>query len=129
MTTQSKLTVKVDRMRIFANHGVFDMERSVGNEFEVTVMVDYPVTDAALTHDSLQGTLNYVRLISIIKHEMGIPARLLEHVAARMITTIRREFAQAETVVVEIVKLMPPIAGISVSGVSIRLTSEPPGLH
>lgn len=53
-----KLTtsVEIERLAVRARHGVFDQERKVGNDFEVTVRVDYPWD---IDSDSLDGTLNY----------------------------------------------------------------------
>lgn len=53
-----KGTVEINGLRIFARHGVLPQERQVGNLFEVSAHLVYPM-DRALEHDDLGGTLNY----------------------------------------------------------------------
>lgn len=109
-------TIRVDRMKCHAHHGVGDDERLIGNDFEVSIEVKACISDG-LVHDDLKGTVNYARLIEIIKREMAIPSRLLEHVAWRIHTAVTSEF---ETIAgsVTVTKLTPPVA-CEVAGVSV----------
>ena len=49
------VVITVDRLRLFARHGVMEQERRVGNEFEVTLRITYP---SVITRDSIDATLN-----------------------------------------------------------------------
>ena len=53
MTTR----ISLNRLRFHAFHGVMEQERRVGNDFEVSLTVDYPF-EKALTSDDLDHTLN-----------------------------------------------------------------------
>ena len=53
-----------------------EQERRVGNDFEVSLTVDYPF-EKALTSDDLDHTLNYALLYDVIAAEMQQPSKLL----------------------------------------------------
>ena len=115
-----KLTtsVEIERLAVRARHGVFDQERMVGNDFEVTVRVDYPWD---IDSDSLDGTLNYGELVALVKEEMAKPSALLEHVAGRIYRRITDRWDAATGGYIKISKLTPPVtAQLASASVSIR---------
>ena len=61
------------------------------------------------------------RTLLAVKKEMGIPSALLEHVAARIAKAIFKEFDKAKEVVVEIIKVNPPM-GAQCEGAGVRET-------
>ena len=102
-----KTSIKLERMRFHAFHGVMEQERKVGNDFEVSVEVWYPF-EKALYSDKLEDTLNYATLYDIVAREMAVPSQLLEHVAGRIITAIKKEIPAATAGELSITKLHPP---------------------
>lgn len=100
-------SIKLEKMRFYAYHGVGEQERTVGNEFEVTVELKYPF-EAALVSDNLEDTLDYSFLYTIVEREMNEPSRLLEHVAGRIINAIKKEIPAAAAGELSITKLHPP---------------------
>ena len=102
-----KTSIKLERMRFHAFHGVMEQEREVGNDFEVSVEVWYPF-EKALYSDKLEDTLNYAMLYDIVAREMAMPSQLLEHVAGRIITAIKKEIPAATAGELSITKLHPP---------------------
>ena len=103
-----KTSVEVSKMRVYAYHGVFEQERRIGNAFEVTVKVDYPF-EYAMMNDSLDGTISYADICDIIKEEMGIPSKLIEHAARRIREHLRRDFPQISGGAIKITKITPPV--------------------
>lgn len=101
-------TIEINNMRIHARHGVMEQERRVGNLFEVTVHLTYPV-DGEEVSDSLDGTINYAEVTDIIRREMAIPSQLLEHVAFRLRTALASQFPQTTSGTVRVAKLTPPL--------------------
>ena len=106
MTTK----IAVERMRFHARHGVSEQERAVGNDFEVTLEVAYPLA-AAMESDALTDTLDYTRLYDAVAQEMAIPSRLLERVAGRILARLSSEFPLIEGGKLTVTKLSPPISG------------------
>ena len=73
-------SVYIDKLRIFARHGVLPQERTVGNTFEVSVRLDFNALRAMIS-DSIDDTVNYAEAVEIIRGEMSMPSQLLENVA------------------------------------------------
>lgn len=112
-------TVEIHRLKLFARHGVGEQERKVGNMFEVSVTLTYPIARAC-ADDSIASTLNYAEAIDIIKRQMATPSQLLEHAAARIATALTDTFPAIESGSVTLTKLTPP-CGVELDGVSVTL--------
>lgn len=107
MKRMMECSIRLERMRFHAFHGVMEQERRVGNDFEVTVEIFYSF-ERALYSDSLQDTVDYSLLYAIVEREMRIPSKLLEHVAGRIITAIKKEISATIVGEISISKLHPP---------------------
>lgn len=112
-------TIEIDSLRLFAHHGVAAQERAVGNTFEVSLSVNYPM-DGAVENDNLGATLDYGTVIQLIKREMEIPSMLLEHAAGRIFNALRHEFPAISSGKIKVTKVTPP-CGVEVKGVSVIL--------
>ena len=75
--------ISLNKLRFHAFHGVMEQERRVGNDFEVSLTVEYPF-EKAMESDDLCDTLNYAELYDVIAAEMRQPSDLLEHLAGRI---------------------------------------------
>lgn len=106
-------------VRLHAYHGVMEQEQKVGNDYTVDVRVGYPIERAAKT-DDVADTLNYAELYGVVKREMDVPSKLLEHVAGRIAKAIEQEFPAATSIDLTITKLNPPF-GADCHGAGIEL--------
>lgn len=104
--------ISLDNVRMFGNHGVFEQERTVGNEFEINLKVEYP-DELREGEDCLASTLSYAELFEIVKNEMSKPRQLLETVAKEIIGTIKKKYPKAGRAECRITKLRPPISGMT----------------
>ncbi len=103
--------ILLEDMRFFAHHGVFEEERRVGNYFTVDLKLGTSLS-AAAESDNLIDTLNYGVAYEIVKKEMAIPSKLLEHVARRIIDALFDEFGrQLASVEIRLSKHNPPLGG------------------
>lgn len=105
-----KATIEVDRLRVWARHGVMAQERVVGNEFEVSVTLDYPPALKAVESDRVEDTLNYAVVIEIIQQVMSEPSSLIEHVAGRIKDAILAVYPEITSGRISVSKLAPPVA-------------------
>lgn len=103
----STLTISVEKFRLFAYHGVHEEERIIGAEFEVEADVEYRA-DKEIT--SLDQTLDYTRVVDIIRSEMGKPRALLETICQDIIAGISAEFPMVTGINITIRKINPPVA-------------------
>ncbi len=74
--------IKLDNCRFFAFHGVLPVEKTTGNEFIVSVRVEYSVKSPE--EDDLTNTISYADIYEIIKEEIAGPRNLLETVARQL---------------------------------------------
>jgi len=88
-------------LRTRGHHGVYDFERSQGQEFVVDVTLDIDLAPAAAS-DDVADTVHYGeladRLVAVVN---GEPVRLIETLAARLVTVClddRRVVAATVTV-------------------------------
>ena len=106
-------------VRFHAFHGVMPQERKVGAEFAVSLRVGVDLS-RAVESDNVEDTLNYATLYEVVKKEMIIPSRLLEHVAGRIGKAVFSHFPQVESADVVITKQNPPM-GADCNGASVEL--------
>ena len=72
--------------------------------------------------DDLSETLDYVTVNQVVKEEMAVRSKLIEHVAGRIIKGLKEKFPEMQSAKVKVSKLTPPING-NVDCVSVTLTS------
>ena len=111
--------ISLDDMRFCAYHGVMEQERRVGGEYNVSLTVEADLADAART-DDVADTINYAELYELVKREMAMPSKLLEHVAARIGQRAIEAFERITAVTVKVTKLNPPMGGDS-KGASVEI--------
>lgn len=102
--------IHLEGIKIFAYHGVFDVEQAVGQWYEISLSVTTDFAAAAKT-DELTGTIDYAALNNLVHREMAIKSKLVEHVAQRIANAIKKEFPAIEKGTICISKLNPPVKG------------------
>ena len=70
--------------------------------------------------DEINGTISYADVFEVVKAEMAIPSRLLEHVAGRICQALFTRFPSAESIHLEILKENPPM-GADCTGAGVCL--------
>ena len=115
-------TIFVNDIQLYGRHGVMPQEQLTGNDYLVSVSAQYPI-DKAITTDDVQHTLNYAMVYDIVKEEMGISSKLVEHVAGRIAQHLMKHFADISAVRVRVTKLNPPMgAQCAGAGVEVEMT-------
>ena len=112
-------TVCVDNIRLYAYHGCLEEEALIGSDYRVDVTVTADLQLAAQS-DELRDTVDYVHIHRIVKEEMAIRSKLLEHVGKRILDRIFKELPPVHQGEVSISKINPPIGG-DVEAVSVKL--------
>ena len=102
--------IRVNNIRLFTNHGCLEEEAKIGSEYRVDVEVKADLSKSATT-DELVDTVDYVHLNNIVKEEMSIRSKLLEHVAQRILDRMFKEIQLIEEAEVSVAKINPPIGG------------------
>lgn len=115
-------TIRLKDIRLFANHGCLTEEEKIGSDYLVNLSVKANLVKAAET-DQLKDTVDYVHLNKIVKEQMAIRSKLLEHVGRRIIDVIFEELPLVSQVKVSVAKVNPPIGG-DVAEVSVAMKSK-----
>ncbi|WP_405611058.1 dihydroneopterin aldolase [Polaribacter sp. Asnod1-A03] len=114
--------IKVNNIKLYANHGCLDEEDKIGSEYRVDVEVKADLKRSSRT-DELADTVDYVHLNNIVKEEMAIRSKLLEEVTQRILDRIFKEIKMIRRTTVSVAKINPPIGG-NVEEVVIILTKK-----
>ena len=114
--------IKLTNIRTFSYHGCLEEEAKIGSNYSVDLTIKTNLEPSSKT-DELTDTVDYVDLNRIVVEEMAIRAKLLEHVAKRIIDRILKELQMVTKIEVEVTKLNPPIGG-DVEGVTIILKKK-----
>tara|TARA_B100001057_G_scaffold446238_1_gene484626 strand:+ start:5338 stop:5637 length:300 start_codon:yes stop_codon:yes gene_type:complete len=96
-----------------------DEEERIGSDYIVNLEVETNMVQPSKS-DLLEDAVDYVNLNAIVKEEMSIRSKLLEHVAQRIMDRILKQFPLVDGVMVSVSKQNPPIGG-DVGEVCVRL--------
>ncbi|MDH7446314.1 dihydroneopterin aldolase [Aquimarina sp. 2201CG14-23] len=102
--------IKLKNIKIYAYHGCLVEEKKIGSDYRVDLKVNANLNKSANT-DHLADTVDYVHLNHIVKEEMAIRSKLLEHAAERILTRILDELPLVDKATVDVSKINPPIGG------------------
>ncbi len=109
-------------IRVYSYHGCLMEEAAIGSEYLVNLKVWTNLLPSALS-DELTDTVDYVLLNRIVKEEMAIRSKLLEHVNKRIIDRVLKEAKPVNKILVSVAKVNPPIGG-DVAEVSVSMEVE-----
>ena len=115
-------TIKLENIRVFANHGCLAEETKIGSDYRVDIEVEAHLKPSAKS-DALEDTIDYVFLNKVVLEEMAKPSKLLETVAQRILERIFKEDALVEGATVWVSKINPPIGG-DVAMVTIKMSDR-----
>lgn len=104
-------TIALEGLEFFAYHGYYPEEQLIGNKYALDITVNTDFMEAA-KHDKLSETVNYATLYQIATKVMKEPAKLLEHVAFKVIENIREHYPHVALITVKVSKFNPPLGGV-----------------
>ncbi len=103
--------IELRSLRFFADHGMYQEEMKVGNEFEVDVIMGCKAPKKMIT--SIEQTINYVEVYRIIQENFAVRKFLLETLAMEIAEQLEAQFPELKHVSISIRKLNPPITNFS----------------
>ena len=112
--------IELENMEFRAPHGCYDLEKVVGNRYEVSLRMDVEIGDAPQC-DELLKSVNYLAVYEQVAEEIAKPSNILENVAWRILERIHRSFPQIVSSTIKVSKLAPPLGG-KVERVSVTLS-------
>jgi dihydroneopterin aldolase len=106
-----KFTIELKSLRFFADHGMYQEEMKVGNEFEVDISMACKSPKKKIT--SIEQTINYVEVYRILQEEFAVRRLLLETLAMDIADKLQIQFPDLESISICIRKLSPPITNFA----------------
>ena len=103
-------TIRLNKMKIFAHHGVHAEETVVGAEFEVSAQITFTENKKI---EALADTLNYVNVYTIIKDHFSKPVPLLETLAQNISEEIYKVDERITSINITIDKLNAPMCNFT----------------
>ena len=97
-------------------------EGQIGSDYLVNLKVKANL-DKAQNSDDLHDTVDYVLLHKIVKDQMAIRSKLLEHVGKRIVDKILVSISEVSSATVTVAKVNPPIGG-DVAEVSVTTVAK-----
>ena len=113
-------TILIEGIKLYAYHGCMQEEAAIGGHYIVDVSIVADLKKAS-SSDRLNDTIDYVSVFEVVKKEMAIPSKLIEHVAKRILDRLKKKFPETGSIAVKVTKLNPPING-EVEKVSVILS-------
>nr|NQU93322.1 dihydroneopterin aldolase [Bacteroidota bacterium] len=114
--------IALEGMEFFAYHGCFSEEQIIGTRFVVDLYLETDTREAEQT-DKLSKTINYQEVFLVVKEQMAIKSKLLEHVGRRIISTLQEKFTEIEFAEVKVSKMNPPLGG-KIGNVCVIISSD-----
>ncbi|ANH81404.1 dihydroneopterin aldolase [Niabella ginsenosidivorans] len=105
------ITIRLEQLRFFAYHGLYEAEKKTGNEFEMNLAVTFTREDGIITH--LADTLDYAAIYELVKAEMQRPRELLETFLTELAVLLHEQFPAIIHVSMSLYKLTVPIANFA----------------
>ena len=99
--------ITVEGIKVYAYHGHLKEESILGGHFLVNVWVDVN-TNKVEGSDNLEDTIDYVKIIKLVKEQMLIRANMIEVPANKIAEKIIKE-NNVTKVTVELEKVQPPV--------------------
>lgn len=111
-------------IRCYAYHGVAPQENLIGNEYVIDLKLKVDISQASQT-DEVADTVSYADVHELIKAEMAVPSKLLEHVGGRMAAKLFEAFPAIEEIELRLSKRNPPMgADIDVAGIELHCSRK-----
>lgn len=106
----SQFVIRLEDLRFYSKIGVFEQERTVGNDFSLDICVT--IDAANFKSEDLESTISYAELYGIASCEMNKEWLLIESVTKSISDRIKSRWGNILDIKVKITKHHPPINGI-----------------
>ena len=99
-------------------------QKIFADEYLIDLKLKVDISKAART-DEVTDTVNYAEVHQVIKNEMAVPSKLLEHVSGRIIQKLFDQFPCIEEIELRLSKRNPPMgADIESAGIELHCSKK-----
>ena len=101
-------TLHVSGINCYSYHGCLEEELRIGGWFRVDVAIESDFSKA-VESDTLSDAVDYVDVTNLVREQMNLPSRLIEHVGGRILQKLHEKFPGKKSIELKITKLNPPV--------------------
>ena len=105
-----KGVISINNIRLYAYHGCLEEEAKIGGNYVIDLIIHADYSDAS-KNDDLSQTVDYCEVFEIVKQEMKIKSKLIEHASQRIASALKAKISKIEKVEVKLTKIAPPVNG------------------
>lgn len=102
--------ILIEDMEFFAYHGFYPEENRIGCKYTVDLRLSLPLNEPGES-DNLAHTVNYEEVYNLIRKEMEVNSKLIEHVAQRIMSALQTRYPQLQHIDLHLYKYNPPLGG------------------
>jgi dihydroneopterin aldolase len=102
--------ILIEGMEFFAYHGFYPEENRIGCKYTIDLRLTLPLDEPGTT-DNLIHTINYEEVFILVRREMEIESKLIEHVAQRIMSALWAKYPQLQHIDLNLYKYNPPLGG------------------
>jgi len=114
------MIISLNNIKTYSYHGCLEEEALIGGHYLVDVDIFTDFTEAAES-DKLSETVDYCTVFEVVKKEMAIRSKLIEHVAQRIGDALLKMDKKIDSADVCVTKMAPPMNG-DVESVSVEVS-------
>ena len=114
--------IELVNIHLYAYHGAIAQENKVGGWYTLNLRARIDSHDS-IASDNLEATVNYADIYEVVRSEMQIPSKLLEHVCGRILDKLFKKFAIIGEIEISLSKDTPPMGGDRLSS-SVTIKAE-----
>ncbi|MDA0194242.1 MAG: dihydroneopterin aldolase [Bacteroidetes bacterium] len=100
----------LEGMKFHGYHGLHDSERKEGNAFIIDLEIETDFASAG-EDDDINQTIDYEEVYRTVKLQMEGSCYLLERLAMKILTSLKKQFPMIQKLTVKVSKLNPPVGG------------------
>ena len=105
-----RTTISIEGIRCYAFHGCMEEEGVIGGEYLVDVTITKDLL-LSMESDDLKDTVDYVMVNDVVREQMSIRSKLIEHVGGRIMNALHQNIPGIKTIELKINKMRPPVNG------------------
>lgn len=103
--------LKLNGLQFHAYHGVFEEEQKIGAPYIIDLELEGDYSHASAS-DELENTVNYQEVYQLVEKQMEQKAKLIEHLASRILDAILESFPLVQKATIVLHKVNPPIHAV-----------------
>ena len=115
------IIIELTGLRFFGRHGLYKEEQKIGGEFEINLCISYAAPQTVI--HSIDQTINYATVHTLLKKEMGTPTALLETFVMQVSDVLKEHFPIIQKIEVAVKKVHPPMVQFT-GNVTVRYIKE-----